>query len=59
MDQPLSVTVRRAAEISGLGKTSIFQLLKEKKLTRIKVGRRTLVSVPELREFLDASAVEA
>lgn len=48
MDHPLSVTVRRASEITGIGKTTIYKLFKEQKLTRIKVGRRTLVSVPQL-----------
>jgi hypothetical protein len=53
MDQPISVTVRRATEISGLGKTTIHKLFNEKKLTRVKVGRRTLVRVAELVKLIE------
>lgn len=59
MNQPLSVTVRRATEMSGLGKTTIYKLFNEKKLTRTKVGRRTLVRVAELAKLVNEPTVGA
>jgi excisionase family DNA binding protein len=53
MNQPLCVTLRQASEMTGLGKTTFYELFKEKKLSRRKVGRRTVILMTELSQFID------
>jgi hypothetical protein len=43
--QVLSVTIARATEITGLGSTTIFELLKAGRLRSAKIGSRRLVLV--------------
>jgi len=50
--KPLTVTVHTARKISGLGNTTIWKLIKERKLEAVYVGRRTLVTVRSLEQLL-------
>jgi hypothetical protein len=51
---PLSVTVQRAGELSGLGRTSIWAFLKDGRLEAVRVPgvRRTLVKYSSLARLL-------
>jgi excisionase family DNA binding protein len=49
---PLAVTVGRACELSGLGPTTLWGLLKSGKLEAVRVGRRTLVTYRSLEALL-------
>ena len=51
---PLAVTVKRAAELSGLGLTSIWAFLRDGRLEAVRVPgvRRTLVSYSSLARLL-------
>jgi len=53
--ETLSVTVKRATQITGLGKTSIYKAMKENRLAFVKVGRRTLIPADSLRELVEAA----
>ena len=48
----ISVTIPEATELSGLGRSSIYKLFKEGKLTPRKAGKRTLVLVEELEDYI-------
>ena len=48
----LAFTVQAATELSGLGKTTLFALLRDGKLRRVKVGDRTLIGGDSLRALL-------
>lgn len=48
----IAVTIREATTLSGLGKTTIFKLLRTGKLTRRKAGRKSLILLAELRDYL-------
>ena len=48
----ISVTIREACELSGLGRSSIYKLFNEGKLTPRKSGKRTLILVRELEAYL-------
>jgi excisionase family DNA binding protein len=50
--RPLAVTVRRACDITGLGNTSIYELIKEGRLQTRKIGRRTLVLYSSLEALV-------
>jgi len=52
MSDPLCVTVRQASEMTGLGKTTLYELFKQRKLSRRKIGRRTVVLMSELSQFI-------
>jgi excisionase family DNA binding protein len=55
----LSMTVDDAVEYSGVGRTKLYELFKEKKLTALKCGRRTLVLREELDAFIRSLPVAA
>jgi excisionase family DNA binding protein len=52
----LTFTVQAASELSGLGKTTLYALLRDGKLRRIKVGDRTLIGGDSLRALLGMDA---
>lgn len=52
----LTFTVQAASELSGLGKTKLYELLRDGKLRRIKVGDRTLIGGDSLRALLGMDA---
>jgi excisionase family DNA binding protein len=53
----ISVTLRQATELSGIGRSSLYKLFKEGKLTPRKAGKRTLILVEELENYLKALPV--
>jgi hypothetical protein len=50
--RPLSVTVAMARQISSLGNTTIWALIKSGKLESISVGRRRLIIYRSLERLL-------
>jgi len=48
----LSATIPETMAITGLGRSSIYKLFKEKKLTPRKVGKRTLILTDEIEQFI-------
>jgi len=53
---PLAVTVNRAAELTGLGLTTIWNLIRTHRLKVSRVGRRTLVVYSSLEDLLAPKA---
>jgi len=49
----LSVTVPEAAEMIGLGRSSIYKLFNEGQLTPRKSGKRTLILVEDLKRYVE------
>lgn len=50
--EPLAVSPERAAVMVGLGRTKLFELLATHEIESVKSGRRTLVPVEALRDYL-------
>jgi len=50
---PLSVTVREACRLSGLGVTSIYKCIKEGSLDTVKIGARRLVRYASLKKLIE------
>jgi excisionase family DNA binding protein len=48
----LMVSVAEACEMLSLGRTTIYKLIGEGRLTVVKVGSRTLVRVSSIRELV-------
>ena len=49
---PVTVTVADARKALGLGTTKIYELIAEKKLAVVKIGRRTLIKTSSIRELV-------
>ena len=55
----LAYTFPEAQYASGLGRSTLYTLIAEKKLKLIKVGRRSLISADSLRGYLASCEMEA
>jgi excisionase family DNA binding protein len=54
----LALSVEEAAEALGLGRTKVFELVSGGQLRSIKVGRRRLVPVSALEQFITQRLIE-
>jgi excisionase family DNA binding protein len=54
--QALSTTVKGAADMIGIGRTTVYSLISENKLQTIKIGRRTLIKIDSIRALVDQAA---
>ena len=50
--QPYCVTIQQCRRLIGISKTSIYKLINEGKLEKIKVCGRTLITVTSLTALL-------
>lgn len=53
MSQKIAYTISEAAAASGLGRTTIYELIKRGELPRAKVGARTLIRRRDLETMID------
>jgi excisionase family DNA binding protein len=49
--EPIAISVNSAAQTLGIGRTSIYALLKQGRLDAIKIGRRTLLTTESIRKL--------
>jgi len=50
----ITASINDTARALGLGRTSIYALIKEGRLQTIKLGRRTLVKVESIRALTES-----
>ena len=55
--EKIAVTIAEAAVISGLGRSSLYKIFNEGKLTPRKAGKRTLILVTDLEAYLKSLPV--
>tara|TARA_R110000868_G_scaffold305573_8_gene566648 strand:- start:9049 stop:9324 length:276 start_codon:yes stop_codon:yes gene_type:complete len=53
--EALTTTIEGAKKATGLGTTTIYSLIHEKRLETVKVGRRTLIKVSSIRALVEAA----
>jgi excisionase family DNA binding protein len=53
-EQPLTVSVSKALRMLGLGRTHFYQLISQGRIRILKCGRRTLIPVQSLHDFLNS-----
>jgi excisionase family DNA binding protein len=56
--EPSFLTIKQAAESSGLGASTIRLLIRRRELRAQKVGRRVLVKRIDLEKFLESHPIE-
>jgi excisionase family DNA binding protein len=54
--KPLAVTAETARRLIGVGNTTLWKLIKEKKLRTARVGARTLIIYESIEELLGIAA---
>jgi len=52
---PLTVTLHRAVELTGLSVPTIYRLLASQKLSSVKVGRRRLIHYASIKDLMEAA----
>lgn len=57
--EKLAYTIPEALYATGLGRTTLYALIGERKLRTIKVGARTLIPADSLRSYLASLEQEA
>jgi excisionase family DNA binding protein len=55
--RPLSVRVREACRLTGIGRSKLYELIGAGEISIFKVGTMTLISTAELERFLTARGV--
>jgi excisionase family DNA binding protein len=53
LSEKLSYTIAEAVAASGIGRTTIYELIKQGELPRVKVGNRTLIRRCDLEAMLE------
>ncbi|MEQ1771464.1 MAG: helix-turn-helix domain-containing protein [Devosia sp.] len=54
---PLSVTIEQAVEVTGIGRSKMFEAVREGKLLARKSGSRTIVLYSDLIKFIESLPV--
>lgn len=52
--EPIAISVNAAAKALGVGRSSIYVLLKSGRLEAIKIGRRTLLTTASIKRLTQA-----
>lgn len=53
---PISVTVRTACRLMGLGHTTVWKLISEGRLRTIRIGKRRLVLFDSIEQLIASSS---
>ena len=51
---PLGLSIAQAVRASGVGRTTLYEEIKEGRLRAVKRGRRTLILADDLKQWLGA-----
>jgi excisionase family DNA binding protein len=54
--EPLSVDIPGACQLTGLGRSKLYELLGKGQISSVKVGKRRLILVADLRAWLQRLA---
>lgn len=51
---PETITIQRAIELYGFGRTKLYELIQRGDIEAVKLGRRTLLRADSIRAFIDS-----
>jgi excisionase family DNA binding protein len=57
--EPLALAIPEAARISGIGRSKIYEEVNKGHLRLVKIGRRSVILMDDLRAWLASKAKEA
>ena len=57
MSEKIAYTINEAVAASGLGRTTIYELIKRGELPRVKVGGRTVIRRQDFEAMLERKVV--
>jgi len=52
--EPIAVNVATALKLAAIGRTTLYQLISDKKIRSFRVGTRRLIDLASLRAFLES-----
>lgn len=53
MNDKISLTIQDVSKTTGIGRTKVFELIRDGKLPARKIGTRTIILSDDLKAFLD------
>lgn len=53
MNDKISLTIQDVSKTTGIGRTKVFELIRDGKLPARKIGTRTLILAQDLKAFID------
>jgi excisionase family DNA binding protein len=53
VSEALAYTIEETVSVTGLGRTTIYELIKRGELPRVKIGARTLIRRQDLEALLE------
>ena len=56
MDEPILISIDKAAETLSIGRSKTYQLISEGRLLTVNIGRRRLVRVDSVRAVANGEA---
>jgi excisionase family DNA binding protein len=56
MDEPILISIDKAAETLGIGRSKIYELISQRRLLTVSIGRRRLVRVESVRAIANGEA---
>jgi excisionase family DNA binding protein len=56
VNERLAVSLREACQIIGIGRTRLYELIRESELQSFRLGGRRLIKTEALREFVERLA---
>lgn len=51
--EPITVTIAEAVRVTGVSRTAIYALIRQRSLESVKVGKRRLVKTRSIRQLFE------
>jgi excisionase family DNA binding protein len=56
--EPIAVGISEACRLTGLGRSKLYELLTASEIPSVKIGKRRVIPVAALRDFIDRLIAE-
>ena len=53
--QPIVTSINETARALSLGRTSVYALIRERRLDAVKLGRRTLIKIASIQRLIEGN----